>query len=74
MPAQHDPHNHQVSVKFPHTTWRQIEKCAEESAMTPGQYIRDVVTLRVANTPLTSADLRTIADRVAQAERKGGMV
>lgn len=74
MPAQHDLHNHQIAVKFPHTTWRQIEKCAEESAMTPGQYIRDVVTLRVANTPLSPADLRTIADRLSAAERKGGMV
>ena len=74
MPAQHDLHNHQIAVKFPHPVWRQIEKRAEESAMTPGQYIRDVVTLKVADVPLTAADAKIIQQRLAAAELKGGMV
>lgn len=74
MPSQHDLHNHQIAVKFPHPVWRQIEKCAEESEMTPGQYIRDVVTLRVADVPLTADDARIIQERLAAAEREGRMV
>ena len=61
-------------MKFPHPTWRQIEKRAEESNETPGQYIRDVVTLNVADVELTAADARIIQERLAAAERRGGMV
>lgn len=74
MPNQHDLHNHQISVKFPHPVWRQIEKRADESAMTPGQYIRDVVTLKVADVPLTAADAKIIQERLDAAEHKGGLV
>lgn len=73
MPNQHNLHNHQIAVKFPHPVWRQIEKRADESRLTPGQYIRDVVTLQVADVPLTAADAKIIAERLAAAEHAGRM-
>lgn len=74
MSGQHDRHMHQIAVKFHHKTWRQIEKEAEEHKMTPGQYIRFVVSEEVANTPLTAEDAQLIADRIKEAEMKGKMV
>ena len=74
MAGQHDKRKHQITVKFPHQTWRQIEKRAEESNETPGQYIRDVVTLEVADVELTAEDARIIQERLAAAEKRGGMV
>ena len=73
MPSQHDLHKHQIAVKFPHKVWRQIEKRAESANLTPGQFIRDVITLRVASEPLTAADAALIAERIAQAEETGRM-
>jgi hypothetical protein len=71
MPNQHDPHNHQIAIKFPHPVWRQIEICAEAQHKTPGVYIRDELTLHVANTPLTAEDAQIIADRIKTAQKTG---
>lgn len=73
MPSQHDPHNHQIAVKFPHPVWRQIEKCAEAQHKSPGVFIRDELTLKVANTPLTAEDAQLIADRIKKAQETGRM-
>lgn len=76
MAGQHDTDKHQISVKFHHRVWRQIEKAAEETglSMTPGEYIRFVVGREVDSIPLTAEDARIIADRIARAEEKGKMV
>ncbi len=74
MPGQHDTQMHQIAVKFHHKTWRQIEKEAEEHKMTPGQYIRFVVSEEVATVPLSAEDAQLIADRIKEAEEKGKMV
>ncbi len=74
MSGQHDKHMHQIAVKFHHKTWRQIEKEAEGHRMTPGQYIRFIVSEEVAATPLTAEDAQIIADRIKEAEQKGKMV
>ena len=74
MPSKHDIHMHQIAVKFHHKTWRQIEKEAEERKMTPGQYIRFVVSEEVAAVDLTAEDAQLIADRIKDAEQKGRMV
>lgn len=73
MPSQHDLHKHQIAVKFPHPVWRQIEKCAERQHKTPSEFIRDELTLAVANTPLTAEDAQLIADRIKLAKKNGRM-
>lgn len=73
MSGQHNLHNHQISVKFPHPVWRQIEKCAEEQHKSPGVFIRDELTLKVANTPLSAEDAQLIADRIKMAQKAGRM-
>ena len=74
MPGQHDKKKHQIAVKFPHPVWRQVEKAAAaENGKDPSQFIRDVVTLRVANVELDANDAQIIADRIAAAEREGRM-
>lgn len=42
--------------------------------MTPGEYIRWVVMNKVESVPLTAADAKLIAERIAEAESKGKMV
>lgn len=74
MANQHDIHKHQIAVKFHHSTWRQIELAAEKRQMTPGEYIRFVVTEKVNKVPLTPADAQLIADRIKNAQEKGRMV
>ncbi len=74
MPGQHDTHKHQIAVKFPHRVWRQIEKSAAKKDMTPGEYIRYVVTNEVDAVRLTADDSRLIAERISEAEKKGRMV
>ncbi len=74
MPGQHDMHKHQIAVKFPHRVWRQIEKAAEKKDMTPGEYIRYVVTEAVDSVELMPNDIRLIADRIEEALKKGKMV
>lgn len=73
MPSQHDLHKHQIAVKFPHPVWRQIEKCAEQQNKSPGVFIRDELTLKVANTPLSAEDAQIIADRIKKAQQEGRM-
>ena len=73
MPSQHDLHKHQIAVKFPHPVWRQIEKCAKRQNKTPSEFIRDELTLAVANTPLTAEDAQLIADRIKLAKETGRM-
>lgn len=74
MAGQHDLEKHQIAVKFHHRPWRQIEKDAELHHMTPGEYIRWVVMNKVESVPLTAADAKLIAERIAEAESKGKMV
>lgn len=74
MAGQHDTHKHQIAVKFHHRVWRQIEKAAESKGMSPGEYIRFVVGREVDAIPLTAEDAQIIADRIADAEKKGKMV
>ena len=74
MAGVHDTDKHQISVKFHHRVWRQIEKGADERHMKPGEYIRWVVTQNVESTPLSAADAQIIANRIAEAEAKGKMV
>ena len=74
MAGQHDTDKHQISVKFHHRVWRQIEKAAALKGMTPGEYIRFVVGREVDAIPLTAEDAQIIADRIAAAEKKGQMV
>jgi methylmalonyl-CoA mutase cobalamin-binding subunit len=76
MAGQHDTDKHQISVKFHHRVWRQIEIAAEQTnpRMTPGEYIRFVVGRNVDSIPLSAADAQIIADRIALAEHKGKMV
>lgn len=73
MSGHHDLKKHQISIKFPHQVWRQVEKAASQENKAPGVYIRDIITLRVAEIPLTSQDARMIADRIEEAEKKGKM-
>lgn len=74
MSSQHDRKKHQIAVKFSHRVWRQIEIAAELREMTPGQYIRWVVTESVDNIELTSEDAELIAERIRKAEIEGRMV
>ena len=74
MAGQHDTEKHQIAVKFHHRIWRKIEKDAEVHQMTPGEYIRWVVTERADGIKLTAADAKIIAERIAEAEQKGKMV
>lgn len=74
MPGKHDLNKHQIAVKFTHQVWRQIEKAAAaEKGKTPGEFIRDQITLVVGNIELTSEDLMLIASRVKAAESEGRM-
>ena len=74
MAGQHNLHNHQIAVKFPHQVWRQIEIDAEKKDMTPGEYIRWVTSKEVESIPLSSDDALIIASRIKEAEQKGKMV
>ena len=74
MPSQHDTTKHQIAVKFPHRVWRQIEKAAEQHAMSPSEYIRWVVGREVDEVDLTAEDAQLIADRIKAAKVKGAMV
>ena len=74
MSNQHDPKKHQIAVKFPHRVWRQIEIAANERKMTPGEYIRWVVTSAVDAVELTPEDAQMIADRIAKAHALRRMV
>lgn len=74
MASQHDKKKHQIAVKFSHRVWRQIEIAAERRKMTPGQYIRWVVTEDVDAIELTSEDAEIIAERIRTAEIEGRMV
>lgn len=74
MAGVHDTDKHQISVKFHHRIWRQIEKGAEDRHMTPGEYIRWVVSQNVESVTLSAADAQIIANRIAEAEAKGKMV
>ena len=74
MAGQHNLHNHQIAIKFPHPVWRQIEIASEQRGMTPGEYIRWNTTKNVEAIPLSAADAQIIADRIREAEEKGKMV
>lgn len=74
MSGVHDTEKHQISVKFHHRIWRQIEKAAAEQGMAEGPFIRWVVTNQVDSVPLSADDARLIAERIAEAEAKGKMV
>lgn len=74
MPSRHDRHKHQIAVKIPHRIWRQIEIAAMDRRMTASEYIRHVVAEAVDSIPLTAEDAQIIAQRIAEAERKGRMV
>lgn len=76
MAGQHDTDKHQISVKFHHRVWRQVEIAASLAVpgMTPGEFIRFVVGREVDSIPLTAKDAQIIADRIARAEEKGKMV
>lgn len=75
MAGQHDLHNHQIAVKFPHHIWRRIELAAEaDKAKTPGVFIRDTIIDKVLDIPLSAEDAQIIADRIRRAEELGKMV
>ena len=74
MAGQHNLHNHQIAVKFPHQIWRQIEIDSAKREMTPGEYIRWVTSRAVESIPLSADDAQIIADRIKEAEQKGKMV
>ncbi len=71
MPRQHDQEKHQISVKFLHPIWRQIEKAAEERKMKPGEFVRWVVTREVESVELTEEDAQLVLERIKQAKSKG---
>lgn len=74
MPSQHDLQKHQIAVKFPHHTWRQVEIAASQRQMSPSEYIRHVVTEKVNAVELTAEDAQIIADRIREAREKGKMI
>lgn len=74
MPGQHDTNKHQISVKFTHQVWRQIEKTADAEGKKAGDVIREAVVLKVGSVELTAEDAEIIARRIREAEEKGGMV
>lgn len=74
MAGVHDTDKHQISIKFHHRIWRQIQKAAEAHQMTPGEYIRWVIVRETEKVKLTAEDARIIAERIAEAEAKGKMV
>lgn len=74
MASQHDKKKHQIAVKLPHRIWRQVEIAAEQRKMTPGQFIRWVVSESVDKIELTSEDAEIIAERIRKAEIEGRMV
>lgn len=74
MSNQHDLSKHQISIKFPHEMWRQIEKAAADRKMSPGEYIRDAVYREVKTVELTAEDLAMIDGRVKKAKKNGRML
>ena len=74
MPGQHDIKKHQISVKFTHQVWRQIEKTADAEGKKAGDVIREAVILKVGSVELTAEDAEIIARRIREAEEKGEMV
>ena len=74
MANHHDRKKHQIAIKFSHRVWRQIEIAAEQRKMTPGQFIRWLVTEGVDSIELNSEDAEIIAERIRRAELQGRMV
>lgn len=74
MAGQHSLSNHQITIKFPHPIWRQIELEAADHHMTEGEYIRWKTTQAVESRELTPEDAMIIASRIAEAHEKGKMV
>lgn len=74
MSGQHDLQNHQISVKFHHKLWLQIENEAARRCMKPGEYIRWVINEEIGGIPLSANDAQIVAVRIRLAEEIGKMV